>query len=77
MSPYIFRPCAEISGRMFRKNKAITGIEVEGSQYKLPQYADDTTVFSKCFFAKSLNGCLHEIEYFAHFSGLNVNSEKN
>ena len=42
ISPYIFILCAEILGKMIRKNKDIKGITLSGKEYKLSQYADDT-----------------------------------
>ena len=42
ISPYIFLLCAEILGRMVRKNENIKGIKINNKEYKLSQYADDT-----------------------------------
>ena len=42
ISPYLFILCAEILGKMVRKNKEIKGISINGKEYKLSQYADDT-----------------------------------
>ena len=42
ISPYLFIICAEILGKMVRVNKDIKGIFINGKEYKLSQYADDT-----------------------------------
>lgn len=46
ISPYLFLLCAEVLGILIRKIKDIKGIIIEGEEYKLSQYADDTTLFS-------------------------------
>ena len=43
-SPYIFLLCVEIMGLMIRENRNITGIYLLDTEYKLIQYADDTTI---------------------------------
>ena len=43
-SPYIFLLCVEIIGLMIRENRDITGIYLFDTEYKLIQYADDTTI---------------------------------
>ena len=42
ISPYIFILCAEILGKMIRNDQDIKGITINGNEYKLSQYADDT-----------------------------------
>ena len=44
LSPYILLLCAEILSRLFKANKDIKGIKIEGTEYLLSQFADDTTV---------------------------------
>ena len=39
ISPYL---CAEILGKMVRKNKEFKGISINGKEYKISQYSDDT-----------------------------------
>ena len=46
ISPYIFILCAEILGKMVRDNEIITGININGKEFRLSQYADDTQLFS-------------------------------
>ena len=43
LSPHIFILCAEVLAEMVRSNTRIKGIMVTDSEFKLPQYADDTT----------------------------------
>ena len=43
-SPYIFLLCVEIMGLMLRENRDISGITLFGKEYKVLQYADDTTI---------------------------------
>ena len=45
ISPYIFILCAEILGKMVRDNEIITGININGKEFRLSQYADDTQLF--------------------------------
>lgn len=61
--PYLFRLCAEFLGSLIRNNKDIKGIIIEGEEYKLSQYADDTTLFSDGS-PQSLDGILRELDIF-------------
>ena len=45
ISPYIFILCAEILGKMIRSSRTIKGINLNGKEFKLSQYADDTQMF--------------------------------
>ena len=45
ISPYIFILCAKILGKMVRENEIITGIKINGKEFRLSQYADDTQLF--------------------------------
>ena len=44
MSPYLFILSAEILADAIRKKQTIKGIEINGIDFKLSQYADDTTL---------------------------------
>ena len=44
LSPYLFVLCADILAIMIRNNKNIRGITVDEVEFKLTQYADDTTL---------------------------------
>ena len=45
ISPYVFILCAEILGKMIRDNKVLKGIRINGKEFRLSQYADDTQLF--------------------------------
>jgi len=75
ISPYIFILCAEILAILIKNDKNIKGIKIGESEYKISQYADDTTLIldgSRTSFQSSLN----ILEYFSTISGLKVNSSK-
>ena len=44
ISPYLFLLCAEILGILIRNDKEIKGITIDGEEYKISQYADDTSL---------------------------------
>ena len=75
LSPYIFLLCAEILSRLFKANKDIKGIKIEGTEYLLSQFADDTTVLLDGT-ENSLNEALNILSKFAIASGLKLNSTK-
>ena len=75
ISPYLFILCAEILGRMVRKNKEIKGISINGKEYKLSQYADDTQLILDGT-EKSLKAALNLLKQFYIMSGLKINVDK-
>ena len=44
LSPYLFVLCAKILPLSIKNNKNIVGITVDEIEFKLTQYADDTTL---------------------------------
>lgn len=44
ISSYLFLLCAEILGIFIRNNKDIKGLTIAGEEYKISQYADDTSL---------------------------------
>lgn len=44
LSPFIFVLCVEVLAYMIRSNKNIKGITVNGTEYRISQYADDTSL---------------------------------
>ena len=74
-SPYIFRMCVEIIGLMIMDNSDTTGIYIFNTEYKLIQYADDTTIILDGS-EKSLNAELSLVNQFSKFSGLKPNYNK-
>ena len=71
ISPYLFVLCAEILGILTRKNKDIKGIIIDGEEYKIPQYADDTSILLGS--PTSMDGITRVLDYFAIISGLKIN----
>lgn len=44
VSPYLFIFCAEILSILIKQNKEIKGVIINNKEYKLIQYADDTSL---------------------------------
>ena len=76
ISPYLFILCAEILGKMILKNNDIKGILINGKEYKLSQYADDTQLILDGT-EKSLKAAMETLKQFYIMSGLKINVEKN
>ena len=75
LSPYLFIICAEFLSTVIRKNKKIKGIFANGEEFKVTQFADDTTIFLDGS-EESLNSTLEELDRFAKISGLKINYDK-
>ena len=75
ISPYLFLLCAEVLGILIRNNKDITSIIVGDVEFKLSQYADDTSLFSNGS-PESMDGISRTLDYFASISGLRINFSK-
>ena len=75
LSPYIFLLCAEILALMLKSNEDIQGIKIGGEEYKLSQFADDTTILLDGQ-EKSLVETMKTLRLFASLSGLKINSSK-
>ena len=75
ISPYIFLLCAEILGILIRGNKNIKGIKLFDIEFKLSQYADDTSQFLDGS-EQSLRETLSTLDLFHKVSGLRMNEEK-
>ena len=75
ISAYIFLLCAEILAIKIRSNINIKGIQIDGIEYKLSQYADDLSTLLDGS-PQSLNETLNELYAFAQYSGLKVNYDK-
>ena len=76
-SPYLYLICAEMLSLLIRNNVNIKGICIADDVHALlSQFADDTTLYldgSK----KSFEHSVRTIRFFASFSGLCMNLEKN
>jgi hypothetical protein len=75
LSPYIFILCVEILGILVRNNKDIQGIEIQGHEFKISQFADDTTLLLD-WCEKNLLASMETLQYFTNISGLKVNIDK-
>ena len=75
LSPYLFIICAEFLAAKIRNNKNIKGIKVNKVEFRISQYADDTSIILDGT-ERSLNQTLLELERFSRISGLNVNFDK-
>ena len=75
VSPYVFILCAEILGKMLRKNENVKGIIINTKELLLSQYADDTQIFLDGT-EDSLRAALEVLDRFYAISGLKINIEK-
>ena len=60
---------------IIKVNKAITGITIKNRDFKLTQFADDTTLFLNGS-TISLQAAINTLEIFGNFCGLKMNKEK-
>ena len=72
---YQFIICGEILSILIKTNTLIKGIIIGETEYKLTQFADDTTLFLNGS-RESLLAALNTLEIFGSFSGLKMNTEK-
>ena len=75
LSPYVFIICAEILAILVRNANDIKGINIDGVEYLISQYADDTR-FMLDGSPETLNNTLLILEYYANISGLKLNYAK-
>ena len=75
LSPYLFVICAEFLATRIKNNKNIKGITINNIEFKISQYADDTSAILDGS-ETSLNHTLIELNYFSRISGLNINFDK-
>ena len=59
-----------------RNNKGIKCINIDGIEYLISQYADDTTFFFDAS-SESLNNTMQVLDYYAAISGLKINYIKS
>ena len=67
--------CVQILHSMIMNNVDIKGISYKNAEFKLSQFADDTTIFLDGS-QNSLQGALNTIEVFGSYSGLKMNTSK-
>jgi hypothetical protein len=65
ISPYLFLLCAEILGVLIRKNKDIKGITNDGEEYKISQFADDTSIILDGS-PSCMDGIIRVLDYFCN-----------
>ena len=75
LSPYIFIICAEFLAIKVRQNSKIKGIKIHDTEFKISQYADDTSIYLDGS-SDALNCTLTELDKFANVSGLQINFDK-
>ena len=75
ISSYIFLIGAEILSRLILNNKDIIGIIIDGFEFKLTQFANDTTLLLDGS-QHSLQSALNTLEIYGTMSGLKMNKEK-
>ena len=71
----MFVICVEFLATKIRKNKKVKGITVNNTEFKISQYADDTSVILDGT-ETSLNQTLEELANFLRKAGLNINFDK-
>ena len=74
LSPYLFLLSIEPLANYIRNNKEIRGIKVHNQEYKLSQYADDTTIYTND--KKTIVMIPEIMKKFAQISGYNNNVSK-
>ena len=75
ISPYLFLIGAEILSRLIQINPNIFGIKFGQTEFKLTQFADDTTLILDGS-QHSLQTALNVLEIFGNISGLRMNMDK-
>ena len=75
LSGYIFNSCAEILSIYIRNNKHIQGRNIQGTEFNLLQFADNTSIFLDVS-EKSFNETLNSLSKFSELSGLRINFNK-
>ena len=75
IAPYLFISCAQILCNLINKIKDIKGVQIGSEEYKITQFADDTTIILDGS-ERSLLSALNTIEIFVMISGLKMNTTK-
>ena len=75
IAPYLFIICSQVLCEMIHNSKDIRGIIIGSEEYKISQFADDTTIFMDGS-EGSLQHTLNVIEVFGTLSGLKINLSK-
>ena len=75
ISPYLFILCAEILAGQIREEKNIKAIKIDDTEYKISQFADDTTFLLEGD-RNSFEKLFDILNKFGEVSGLKLNAEK-
>ena len=75
INPYLFILCVQILCEMILTNKSINGIKIGSEDFKISQFADDTTIFMDGL-ESSLQHTLNVLEIFGSLLGLKMNLSK-
>ena len=75
LSPYLFLLSIEPLSQYIRANKKIQGIKIKDREFKLTQYADDTTVY--CTNEESIKELQEVLKEFYKISGYKNNVDKS
>ena len=75
ISPYLFILCGQILYLMIECNVHIKGITIGQHDFKLTQFADDTSIFLDGS-QEALQAALNILEVFGNYSGLRMNRDK-
>ena len=75
LSPYVFVLCAEILSHVIRESGDFRGIVVHDEEFRVSQYADDTT-FLLDEDLQSVVSVIRILKWFKSVSGLDINMEK-
>ena len=75
ISAYLFILCAQIMFLLIVNDKNLKGISVNGNEFKISHFADDTTLILDGS-RSTLLAALNVLEVFGNMSGLKVNMDK-
>ena len=76
LSPYLFIIAAEILSLKVKQSNSLRGIVINGKEFLLGQYADDTFfLLDGC--DETLGSCLDLLDLFSSISGLQTNCDKS
>ena len=74
--PYLFLFRAEIIAILIKTNSQIVGITIDDKEFKLTQFADDTTIILDGI-QDSLFAAVNTLEMFSNFSALKMKKKQN